>query len=197
MWIEWLKAPSAASRKPSLRVGWAWMVPAMSSSRAPISSARPKAADNSAHALPDRLDAEHQMVVGPAQRHGRTLPHPPWSWRGHWPGMGTCPVLISLPRPCASSGERPAVTISGSVKQIAGNAALVPARFCAGDDLGHHLALRHRPMRQHRLAGDVADGIDAAHRGAALVVDADEPAVHVEVELPRGPSPRSPACGRP
>ena len=40
------------------------MVPAMSSSRAPISSARPKAADKFRHALPDRLDAEHQMVVG-------------------------------------------------------------------------------------------------------------------------------------
>ena len=34
-------------------------------------------------------------------------------------------------------------------------------------DLGDHLALRHRAMGQHRLAGDVADGVDAAHGRAA------------------------------
>lgn len=39
---------SAASRKPSPCVGWAWIVPAMSSSRAPISMASEKAAESSA-----------------------------------------------------------------------------------------------------------------------------------------------------
>ena len=38
---------SANSWKASLSVGWAWIVPATSSSRAPISSAREKAADSS------------------------------------------------------------------------------------------------------------------------------------------------------
>ena len=38
-------------------------------------------------------------------------------------------------------------------------------------------------MGQHRLAGDVADGVDAAHRGLAALADADEAAVHVEHQL--------------
>ncbi len=58
----------------------------------------------------------------------------------------------------------------------------------ARDDLGHHLALRHGAVRQHRLAGDVADGEDSAHRGAALVVDADEFARHIEVDLLQPPA---------
>ena len=50
----------------------------------------------------------------------------------------------------------------------------------AGDDLGHHFALRHRAVGQHRLTGQVADRPDIAHRRAALVVDAHGAAVHVE-----------------
>ncbi|MCY1304463.1 hypothetical protein D9M70_542200 [compost metagenome] len=53
----------------------------------------------------------------------------------------------------------------------------------AGDDLRHHFALRHGAVRQHRLAGDVADRVDAAHGRPALVVDADEAAGAVEVDL--------------
>ena len=75
-----------------------------------------------------------------------------------------------MPAALASSGDRPAATISGSVKHIAGMQTLSQARF-PGDDLGHHLALRRCPVGQHRLAGHVADGVDAAHRGAALVID--------------------------
>ena len=40
-----------------------------------------------------------------------------------------------------------------------------------GDHLGDQLALGHRPVGEHRLAGDVADGEHVAHRRAALVVD--------------------------
>ena len=43
----WPSAARAASRKHSLNVGWTWTVAAMSSSRAPISSARAKPADSS------------------------------------------------------------------------------------------------------------------------------------------------------
>ena len=92
------------------------------------------------------------------------------------------PVLMSKPVAFASSGVGPAVTISGSVKTNGGNANPVPGAPSARDDLGHHLALRRRPMRQHRLAGHVADGIDAMHRGAASVIDLDGPPVHIEVE---------------
>ena len=62
------------------------------------------------------------------------------------------------------------------------------APLVAGDDLGHHLALRHGAVGQHRLAGHVADGEDAAHGGAALLVDADEGAVHVEHQLLAAPA---------
>ena len=62
-------------------------------------------------------------------------------------------------------------------------ARLSQARRCARHDLGHHLALGHGAVREHRLAGHVADGIDAAHRGLALVVDADEAPIHVEDQL--------------
>ena len=46
-WIACPSARRAASCSASPRVGWAWMVAATSSSRAPISSARPNAADSS------------------------------------------------------------------------------------------------------------------------------------------------------
>ncbi len=54
----------------------------------------------------------------------------------------------------------------------------VPSR--AGYDLGHHFALRHRAVGEHRLTGQVADRPDAAHRRAALVIDAHGAAIHVE-----------------
>ena len=69
-----------------------------------------------------------------------------------------------------------------------GDGALVPAPPVTGDNLGNHLALRHCPMRQHRLASHVADRIDPAHRGAALVVDADEGAVSIQVEFLKAPA---------
>ena len=114
----------------------------------------------------------------------------PLAVKGNWP------MRISRPTASPPRGERPAVTISGSVKQTAGMQRWSQAAAVAGDDLGDHLALGHGAVREHRLAGDVADGVDAAHRGAALVVDADEGAVAVGVESPRAPSRRSPGGGR-
>ena len=58
----------------------------------------------------------------------------------------------------------------------------------AGDDLRHHLALRRRPVGEHRLAGHVADRIDPAHGGAASLVDADRPSLHVEIDLLEPPA---------
>ena len=117
------------------------MVPATSSSRAPISTARPKAIQ------PD----------GPPRR----------------------------PRLLRRQADRDDLGIGEADD---GDGALVPAPAVAGDDLGHHLALRHGAMGQHRLAGDVAYGEDAAHRGAALVVHADGAAGHVEVDLLQPPA---------
>ena len=64
-----------------------------------------------------------------------------------------------------------------------GNGDAVEGALLAGDDLGDHLALRHRAMGEHRLAGHVADRPDVAHRGRALVVDAHERAAHRQIEL--------------
>ena len=68
------------------------------------------------------------------------------------------------------------------------DAALVPAPLVASDDLGNHFALRHGAVRQHRLAGDVTDRVDAAHRGAALIIDANEAAIHLDVDFLAAPS---------
>ena len=59
---------------------------------------------------------------------------------------------------------------------------MVEGALLPGDDLGDHLALRHRAMGEHRLAGHVADRPDVAHRGRAVLVDADERAAHRQVE---------------
>ena len=47
----------------------------------------------------------------------------PLAAKGNWP------ILISRPTAFASSGDRPAVTISGSVKQTAGMQRLSQARL--------------------------------------------------------------------
>ena len=65
-----------------------------------------------------------------------------------------------IPAAAASSGSMPATTISGSVKTIAATDRVETAAL-SGDDLGDHRALRHRLVRQHRLAGEVADRPDA------------------------------------
>ena len=65
---------------------------------------------------------------------------------------------------------------------MAGIADLVERALLAGDDLRDHLALRHRAVGEHRLAREVADRPDVAHRGRAAVVDQHERAVHGQVE---------------
>ena len=58
----------------------------------------------------------------------------------------------------------------------------------AGDDFCHHLALRHGAVCQHGFAGQVANGPDVAHGGAALVVDLHGAAVHVEQQALQAPA---------
>ncbi|KAG0732172.1 hypothetical protein G6F23_014582 [Rhizopus arrhizus] len=53
----------------------------------------------------------------------------------------------------------------------------------ARHQFGHHLALRHGAVRQHGFAGNIANGPDVAHRGAALVVDAQRIALAVQLQL--------------
>jgi len=52
IWIGCPSAVSADSAKPSVSVGWTWIVPAMSSRRAPISTARANSPDSSETCVP-------------------------------------------------------------------------------------------------------------------------------------------------
>ena len=77
----------------------------------------------------------------------------------------------------------PADAISGSLKMTAGMQRDVDLGLVAGDDLGDHLGLVRGLVRQHRLAGDVADGVDAGHVGAQALVDGDEAALDLDADL--------------
>ena len=66
----------------------------------------------------------------------------------------------------------------------AGIAALVEAMHLhAGDRLDHDHALMLGLVRQHRRAGDVADGPDARDIGAAMIVDNDGAALDLHADL--------------
>ena len=189
-------SPSArrlASWKASPRVGWAWMVPPISSSRAPISSARPKAPASSETPAPTACDAEHQVVVG-ARRHaheavlGRQRQRPAVGLEGELRGQHLAAGLARLLGRQAGGDDLGIGEAHGRDHRAVEHAAV------AGDDLGDHLALRHGAMREHRLAGEVADRPDVAHRRRAALVDLHEAAVHGEVERARGRSRRQPGA---
>ena len=61
-----------------------------------------------------------------------------------------------------------------------GNGGGIEAALMAGNDFGNHFALGGGLVFQHGLADQIADGEDALHGGAALVVHLDEAASHVE-----------------
>ena len=56
------------------------------------------------------------------------------------------------------------------------------AAVFAGHLLGHAFALRHGAVRQHGLAGHVANGPDVAHRGTAMRVDGHMAPGHVQLQ---------------
>ena len=58
----------------------------------------------------------------------------------------------------------------------------------AGDDLGDHRALRHRLVRQHRLADQIADRPDVAHRGRHWSSTLTNGPGHVERHLLEAPA---------
>src|SRR5262249_55355898 len=81
---------------------------------------------------------------------------------------GNNPVIASMPAAFASAGSRPAVTISGSVKQTAGIvAALTPPRF-SGEALGPHSALLRLLVPKHRFSDETADRPNILARCLAL-----------------------------
>src|SRR5690606_12952934 len=59
----------------------------------------------------------------------------------------------------------------------AGDQIVIDRGFLAGDALGHHYALFHALMRQHRAAHDIADCINAGHFRFAILVDKNQPAL--------------------
>ena len=63
---------------------------------------------------------------------------------------------------------------SGSVKTTAGNRPRLVGHLVAGDGFDGDLGLVGRLVREHRLAGDVADRVERRLGGASLRVDADE-----------------------
>ncbi|KAG1444560.1 hypothetical protein G6F57_017787 [Rhizopus arrhizus] len=52
--------------------------------------------------------------------------------------------------------------------------ARVEERLLAGRGFRRHVAFMHRFVRQHRLADDVANGVDVRHVGAHLAIDRNE-----------------------
>ena len=90
--------------------------------------------------------------------------------------QGNFATSIAMPRSCASASVRPHQAISGSVKTTAGIAAGSNATLCPAMCSTAILRFVGRLVREHRLAGDVADGVDVRHGRAALRVDGDEAA---------------------
>ncbi len=104
----------------------------------------------------------------------------PTAWARPLAPQGTRP----RPRaPCrlASVSLRPAQAISGSVNTTAG-IARVEGRRRAREELHGHFALVGRLVRQHRLAGHVADGQDV-RVGRPFLLVGDNEALLVELHL--------------
>ena len=94
-------------------------------------------------------------------------------WRGRRPPTGS-----ARPRPAASlsasASVRPAQAIFGIGEDHRGNRRWLEHDLVAGDHVDRHARLVRGLVRQHRLAGHVADGEDGRVGGAALGVDLDE-----------------------
>jgi hypothetical protein len=134
------------------------------------------------YATPDRVNTHDDVVVGPrddahearlgAERHRSAI--------GVERKHADADVM---PRRSSGLGPNADRDQLGIGEADRGDRRVVEGPATSGNDLGHHLALRHGAVRQHRLAGQVADRPDIAHRGGAALVNADERSIHVEVEL--------------
>ena len=163
-------------------VGWAWMVRLMSSASAPISMASAASAMMSEAPLPTTwmpstslLSASMTTFTKPSVS-ALAMARPSAT-------NGNLPILTLRPLFLASSAVMPAVAISGSLKMTAGMQRTSISALVAGDDLGDDLGLVRRLVRQHRLAGHVADGVDAGHVGAQLAIGRHEAALDLHAQL--------------
>ena len=64
----------------------------------------------------------------------------------------------------------------------------IPGTLSASDDFCHHLALCRCSVGQHRFSRHVSNGVDTAHRSAALVIDTDERSIQIEINSFKSPA---------
>ena len=188
-----IASPSArrlASWKASPSVGWAWMVPRdVFQPRAHLQR-EAEGGRQFRHACADGLDAEHEVIVGARRRRARSRPRRRSVRARPLAGRETCPTCTSWPAARGGVGREADGDDLRIGEADGGNRDGIEDAALAGDDLGDHLALRHGAVRQHRLAGQVADRPDVAHRRARIARRSRTKAPFiVEVEPARGRSP--------
>ncbi len=100
------------------------------------------------------------------------------------PTKGKRPTRMSLPSALALASVRPTEGDLRAAVGAAGDFELVHRVDVgqAGDLLDADDRLVLGLVRQHRRAGDVADGVDARHVGAAIAVDDDGAALDLHAE---------------
>ena len=167
---------SAASAIVSDSVGCGWTVSAMSSALAPISSASTVSeirspastptipAPSSRWVLALEQQLGHALVAAQAQRPARRAPREDRLLVLDPVGLG--------PRLGQAHPGHLGIGVGHRRDRLGVELDVEP-----GDDLGRHLGLVHGLVGQHRLADDVADGVDPGHVGAHLGVDRDEAAL--------------------
>jgi hypothetical protein len=129
----------------------------------------------------DRVDSEHDMVV----RAGCDAHEALVVLNGHRATVGAEREMADADfamRGLGRVGRKPHRDNLGVGEADRRNRLVVEGAPRAGNDLGEHLALRHRAVGEHRFTRYVADRPDVAHRGRASLVDAHERAAHRKIE---------------
>ena len=172
-------------------VGWAWMVILRSDAVAAISTASTPSAISSPALTPTMPTPSTRSVPGsmislvrPSLR--STVVARPGRAPRELRDLDLDAALLRL-----GLGE-PAPREFGIGEHDRRNRRRLERHLVAGDVLDGNLGVVGRLVREHRVAGDVADRVDVRHRRAALRVDGDEAAR----ASPRRRSSRCPGCCR-
>src|SRR5882672_7845750 len=165
---------SAASIRVSDRVGWVWIVAARSSTVIAVSTASAPSAMSSPAPGPTIPTPSTRPVSGSARIFVRPSLRPSVRARPE-AAHSRLAILTVRPSRAASDSDSPHQATSGSVNTTAGTTTLSNA---AGrtDHFRRDLALAHRAMGEHGLAGNVADRVDRRVGGTTAIVDGDEAA---------------------
>ena len=110
---------------------------------------------------------EHQLgqPLGPVDRDRAAAARPTGTWRPR----------PRCPRPCACASVRPHQAISGIGEHDGRNRLRLEHGLVPGNRFHRHARLVRRLVREHRLAGHVANREDRRLGGAPLRVGLDEP----------------------